>query len=245
MIGRSFALYTALVVVGIVAVSAALWVLIFISLGDGPKTSRVEMLLEVSKIVVQFALVTVLGGTVTFLYNTYAKEQEQRKLQIQEDNKLRRELLESLIGVRAQVEKARREFRLLSPSERKVGYDKAIQSLLEARLRVSHIWHDTETWKGLYSSHGPEIQQRLLDMKSYLDQLIGEYEQLKVKDIQKADDQGWPQLVSDCPQFNMFITNDGGEAYTKGFLENNYRKAAQLIRQYILMPSPPEAPPPA
>lgn len=119
---------TVLLVGSVIVVSAVLWLVIFTNIGDAQKSPRIEMLLELSKVLVQLGLVTALGATVTFLYNLYAKEQEQYKFQLQEDNKLRRELLDSLIAVRAQIEKTRREFRLLPVNEKKVGYHCAIQN---------------------------------------------------------------------------------------------------------------------
>ena len=95
------------------------WLVIFAILG-GETTTRTAMLLQLSQVLAQVVLVTLLGTTLTFIYNLYAKDQEQRRLQLQkeeeqrrlqidEDNSLRRELLGSVIAVRAQVEKARRD----------------------------------------------------------------------------------------------------------------------------------------
>lgn len=218
----------------VIVLSAVLWLIILTKIGDGQKTPRTEMLLELSKVLSQLVLVTVLGATVTFLYNQYAKEQEQYKHQLQEDNKLRRESLDSLIAVRAQIEKTRREFRLLPANKKKVGYHRAIQKILEARLRLSQVWHDTETWKGLYPDRNREIETGLTGMKVFLDNLVDEYE-AKSGDIQEANDEASLRAIANLPFFGIFVVGDGGPAYTKEFLEQHYRSVARIIRQHILI----------
>jgi hypothetical protein len=235
--------------VGSVAlISALLWLVILgnISGGNQTKTPRVEMLLELSKVLAQVVLVTVLGATVSFLYNQYAKvreehqlriqkKEEQRKLQLEEDNKLRRELLASLITVRAQVERTRREFRLLPAGERQAGYRPAIEKLLDARLRLSQVWHDTETWKQLYPQHSGRIQEGLAGMKVFLDGLIEEYETCG-EDILSADPKSAARSIAGLLCFGTFVTGNGGRLYTVKFLARNYRRVARIIRRHIVAP---------
>ena len=116
-----------------------IWLNIFWNVGDGDRTPHIEMLIELSKVLVQLVFITLTGATITFIYNHYAKEKENNKLRLQEDNKLRPDLLNSLIDVRTQVEETRREFRLLPLDERRKGYDCAIKSLLQARLNLSQV----------------------------------------------------------------------------------------------------------
>src|SRR6185295_8110635 len=98
-----------------------------------------EMLIELSKVLAQLVFVTLIGATITYFYNQHAKEKENNRLLFEENNKLRRDLLNSLIDVRAQVEKIRREYRLAPPNKRKKGYNQAIQKLLQARLNLSQV----------------------------------------------------------------------------------------------------------
>jgi hypothetical protein len=233
--------------VGSVAlISALLWLGILSNISDAnqTKTPRVEMLLELSKVLAQVVLVTVLGGTVSFLYTQHAKVREedrlrtqkiveQRKLRLEEDNKLRRELLASLIAVRAQVERTRREFRLLPEMERQAGYRPAIEQLLDARLRLSQVWHDTETWKQLYPQDSGRIQEGLGGMKIFLDGLIEEYE-TGGEDILSTDPESAARSIARLPCFGTFVTGDGGRLYTLKFLARNYRRVARIIRRHIL-----------
>jgi hypothetical protein len=232
-----------LVVVVVGAVSLTVWFRIFNNAAVDDATRR-TMLLELSKLLAQLVLIAVLGGMVTALYNWYSreqedrrhayeKEQEQRRLQIDEDNDLRRELLTSLIEVRAQVEKARREFRLLPAREKKAGYRTAIEALLAARLKLSQVWHDTETWKGLYGEQSRSIHQGLTGMKIFLDGLIDEYEARNAA-IQEAGKETFPQVIMDLTCFGDFVKEDGGPDYTQVFLDQNYRSVARIIRQSIL-----------
>lgn len=214
--------YLIVVLVFIIAFAVLAWLGIYLNVGDGQKTPRIEMLVELSKVLAQLIFVTLIGATITFIYNQHAKEKENNRLRAEENNKLRRDLLNSLIDVRAQVEKTRREFRLLPLDERSEGYNQSIQNLLQARLNLSQVWHGTETWKELYSKDSRTIQDGLLGMKIFLDQLIDEYEA--------------KQALASAPLFTTFVMGDGGEAYTKGFLEQNYRNAARMIRKHLLSP---------
>jgi Mg2+/citrate symporter len=129
----------------ILLVATVLWLLIYNSFDPVTQAeSRTAMLMEASRFLSQIVLATIVGGMVPLLFNWYAKqqeerrqawekEQEQQKLKIDEDNALRRKLLGSLISIRAQVEKTRREFGLLPAGERKAGYRKAVEALLDAR----------------------------------------------------------------------------------------------------------------
>ena len=219
------------------------WLVIFAILG-GETTTRTAMLLQLSQVLAQVVLVTLLGTTLSFIYNLYAKDQEQRRLQLQkedeqrrlqidEDNQLRRELLASVIAVRAQVERARRSFQLLPDGEKKAGYRAAIEQVLDARLRLSQVWHDSETWIELYAGRGEEIQEKLNGMKDFLDQLIAEYEGCHA-DILAADERTSVLKIGDLFYFGNFVKGKGGALYQGDFLLKNYRPAAQIIRQSIL-----------
>src|SRR4051812_17398240 len=98
------------------------WLIIFWNLDDGQKMPRVEMQIELSKVLAQLVFITLIGATITYIYNQHAKEKENSRLRFEENNKLRRDLLSSLIDVRAQVEKIRREYRLLPSNKRQRGY---------------------------------------------------------------------------------------------------------------------------
>jgi hypothetical protein len=221
-------------------VAVALWLAIFGYFRTDPTTQQ-DMLKEVSRLLAQLTLVTLLGATVTFLYSLYSKDREQQKLQLEEDNGLRRRLLESVIGVRAGVEKARREFRLLPAREKRDGYRRTIEALLAARLQLSQVWHDTETWKQLYGKDGDEIKNGLNGMKIFLDGLIEEYEKRHAA-IQAADKETAPQAILDLDCFGDFVNGDGGTEYTHLFLEHNYRTVARIIRKSILDSSQETAP---
>ena len=225
--------------------SILLWLLIFNSFDPLTQAeSRTAMLLEASKFLAQISLAIVVGGMVPLLFNWYAKqgeerrqawekEQERWRLKVDEDNALRRKLLDSLIAIRAQVEKTRRGFGLLPPAERRAGYRSAVQSLLEARLQLSQVWQDTETWSGLYGGHGPAIRDGLGGMKDFLDGLIDEYKAASPA-IQAADEGTAPQLIADLPCFGPFVIDPGGPDYEQEFLEKNYRGVARIIRQSII-----------
>ena len=216
-------------------VAGLLWLVIFSYVGDGEKTPRIEMLVGLSTALAQLVFVAFIGATITFLYNQYAQDKEVNRLRTDENNRLRRDLLNSLIDVRAQVEKTRREFRLLPPSKRNRGYKQCIQNLLQARLGLSHVWHGTETWKELYSNDGEKIRAGLLGMKKYLDGLIDEYE-ADIEDADVMEESPALRVTPEPPLFNSFVTGDGGQAYTEEFLERHYRVAAQMIRKHLLSP---------
>jgi hypothetical protein len=234
-----------LAVGSILLVSALLWLAIYNSFDPvTQEASRTAMLMEASKFLGQIALATIVGGMVPLLFNWYAKQQEERRqswekeqerqrLKTDEDNALRRKLLTALIAVRAQVEKTRREFGLLPVQERKAGYRAAVESLLDARLQLSQVWQDTETWNGLYDGHGGEIRTGLSGMKDYLDALINEYKANNTG-IQEADDGTAQRLIAGLPCFSPFVIDPGGPDYEKEFLEKNYRGVARIIRQSII-----------
>ncbi|HKG58691.1 MAG TPA: hypothetical protein VKB05_02850 [Pyrinomonadaceae bacterium] len=218
-----------------IALAVLAWLVIFWNLDDVQKTPRVEMQIELTKVLAQLVFVTLIGATITYIYNQHAKEKENNRLRFEENNKLRRDLLSSLIEVRAQVEKIRREYRLLPSNKRQSGYKQAIHDLLQARLNLSQVWHGTETWKELYLDDGTHIQAGLLGMKKYLDELIDEYEG-GIEDFSQTKRESIIQTIANTPLFTRFVTGEGGEAYTQEFLEQNYRTAARMIRKHILPP---------
>lgn len=71
-------------------------------------------------------------------------------------------------------------------------------------------------------------------MKAYLDKLVDEYE-AKSGDIQKADDETSLRAIVPC--FGTFVVGEGGQAYVKEFLEQDFRSVARIIRQHILTSS--------
>lgn len=231
----------------ILLVATVLWLLIYNSFDPVTQAeSRTAMLMEASRFLSQIVLATIVGGMVPLLFNWYAKqqeerrqawekEQEQQKLKIDEDNALRRKLLGSLISIRAQVEKTRREFGLLPAGERKAGYRKAVEALLDARLQLSQVWQDTETWTELYGEHGGEIRAGLSGMKDFLDGLIDEYK-AGSPGLQEARDDGETaqRLIAGLPCFGPFVVDPGGPDYEREFLEKNYRGVVRIIRQSII-----------
>jgi molecular chaperone GrpE (heat shock protein) len=122
-------------------------------------------LIEGAKALTQLIGIAVLGGGASFLYAQYSKEHDHRKNKLQEETKQRRELLDSLINVRAQVEKTRRNYRLVQPADKKDGYRDAIKDLLEARLELSQVMHDGETLRDLFAPDHDEIERKMLNMR--------------------------------------------------------------------------------
>jgi hypothetical protein len=215
----------------LVAVTA--WLAIFFVVGNGNNNLRATMWLDLSGSLGQLLLVTIIGGGITFMYTLYARQRDFARNKLEEDNKLRRQLLNALIEVRANVEKTRREYRLNPVQNRKEAYGQAVKNLLQARLDLSKVWHDTETWKELYQKDTDVIQCRLEGMKKYLDHLINEYE-AKMEIIQAAKNGTAEHMIAALPCFGAFTSNNGGEAYTEEFLRRDYREAARIIRYHII-----------
>jgi hypothetical protein len=238
---------TLVIAVGsILLVSLLLWLAIYNSFDPVAQAeNRTAMLMEASKFLSQIVLATIVGGMVPLLFNWYAKQGEERRqawekqqerwrLQVDEDNALRRKLLESLIAIRARVEQTRRGFGLLPAAEQKAGYRKAVESLLEARLQLSQVWQDTETWSGLYGGGSAGIRAGLGGMKDFLDALIDEYKAASPAIQAAGDDKTAAGLVAALPCFGPFVLDPGGPAYEQGFLERDYRRVARVIRQSIV-----------
>lgn len=218
----------------VVAFSVLAWFALYYFVGTEAKTPQDEMLIELSKVLTQFVLITLVGGTATFLYNHYAKDLERYKNKLQEEHNNRRGLLNALINVRAEVEKVRRGYRLNQLQNVKAGYRQTIESILQARLELSQVWHDTLTLQQLYPESTAEIiQNSLSGMKIYLDHLVDEYE-TNAKKVDELKDEKAIQYIAKLPRFGEFVTENGGEAYTKDFLEKNYRNSVRLMRQYLL-----------
>lgn len=211
------------------------WLAIFMLVKPAEaKTPPVEMLIELSKSIGQLIFVALLGGAVGFVYDQYSKEEEHRKNKLAEDTKNRRELLDALIQVRANVEKARRNYRLLPPAEKKDGYEKTIKSLLDSRLMLSEVWHDIQTLQRLYEPDHDTIYKGIQIMKIYLDALIDEYE-TNIEKIDRQSDRDAIKTIQELSKFGTFITGDGGVEYTQKYLAG-YRRSATLMRQYIVEP---------
>jgi cysteinyl-tRNA synthetase len=220
---------------GAVLVAGSAWLAIFFVVGNGNNNLRETMWLDLSKSLGQLLLVTIIGGGITFMYTMYAKQREFDRNKLEEDNQLRRELLNALIEVRANVEKTRREYRVNPVQNRKEAYGYAVKNLLQARLDLSKVWHDTVTWKELYQQDTDVIQCRLNGMKQYLDNLVNEYE-AQMEIIQSAKNGNAERLIATLPCFGAFTSNNGGEDYTEEFLKRDYREAARIIRYHIIHP---------
>jgi len=233
MNNRSFLRYVGGFLIMIVAFSVLAWFVAFYIVGPAPKTPKDEMLIELSKVLAQLVFITLIGATATFLYNQYAKDHDRFKTRLQEENNNRRDLLDALINVRAEVEKVRRNYRLTQLQNAKDGYRSTVEQILQARLELSQVWHDILTLQQLYPGNSETIQNGLSGMKIYLDNLIDEYE-TNARKIDKLNDEAAAQCIAELPRFGEFVTKDGGEAYTKDFLEKNYRNSARLMRQHLL-----------
>jgi hypothetical protein len=209
-----------------------IWVGIFLTIGDDAKTPRDEMLIEVSKALSQLVFLSLAGAFASFLYNQYAKYLDRYKTKLQEDDKNRQDLLNALINVRAEVEKTRRNYRLHQLVDAKEAYRRTIESVLEARLELSQVWHDTLTLQELYSKHSKAIQKGLTGMKIYLDNLVDEYEN-NAQRIGKLRKDKAGHEIKELPCFGTFITGNGGREYTDEFLKENYRSTVTLMRQEL------------
>jgi hypothetical protein len=233
MNNRSFFRYVGGFLILVVTFSILAWLVLYYIVGPAPKAPKDEMLIELSKVLAQLVFISLVGATATFLYNEYAKDHDRYKNKLQEENKNRRDLLDALINVRAEVEKGRRSYRLTQLQNAKDGYRWTVESLLQARLELSQVWHDILTLQQLYPGDSDAIQSGLTGMKIYLDNLIDEYE-TNVGKIDKLKDEEATRYIAELPRFGEFVAKDGGEAYTKDFLERNYRNSARLMRQRLL-----------
>jgi hypothetical protein len=236
MINQSFPRNIIIFITLTVVFSVVAWLTLYNLVGPAPKAPQDEMLIELSKVLTQFILISLVGAFASFLYNQYAKELDRYKNKLQEDDKNRRDLLNALIDVRAGVEKARRNYRLDQIQNALESYRHTIEGLLQARLQLSQVWHDILTLQQLYPGDSDKIQNGLTGMKIYLDNLIDEYENNANK-ISKLKSDDVPREIMKLPCFGEFVTGDGGEKYTQDFLEKNYRNSARLMRQHLFLPT--------
>jgi len=221
---------------GIVVVSVIVWFKLWTILeGVSKKTPQDELLMEVAKGLTQLVLVAVLGGLASFFYAQLSKVQDYRRNRLQEETKERRELLESLINVRAQVEKSRRNYILLPSDEKGEGYRKTIEALLEARLELSRLMHDEQTLEDLYAGDNDDIQRGMRRMREYLDNdLIKECEENVHETIDAEPNGQIVRTISEPPEFKAFI-DDKGWDFRLFFY--NYEKAVHKMRQHLLEPN--------
>ena len=233
MNNHSFLRYAGGFLIATVAAAVVGWFALYFLVGPAPKTPKDEMLIELSKVLAQLVFLTLVGATITFLYNLYAKDHDRYKNKLEEENKNKRELLDALINVRAEVEKVRRSYRLIQLQNAKDGYRRTVESILQARLELSQVWHDILTLQQLYPENSETIQNGLSGMKIYLDNLVDEYETY-AGEIDKLKDGEATQYIAKLPRFGEFVTGNGGEAYTTDFLEKNYRNSVRLMRQHLL-----------
>lgn len=187
--------------------------------------SRDGLIIESAKALLQLAGVAALGGWIKFLYD---KATEQRR-QAEKANEMRKALLDELIAARSLVEAARRTYRVEAATPEQ--YKKTILTILDARLKLSRIWNETESLEYLFSNH-QKITKSIATMKEYLDQLIIEYENRLSESSEK-----------DCateinlPVFKEFLSDYSASDYIKVFLEEAYRPAVKEIRKDLLRAS--------
>ncbi len=183
--------------------------------------NRDTLILESAKTLLQLTGIAALGGWIKFLYD---KATEQRR-QAEKANEMRKALLDDLIAARSLVEEARRIFRVEATSEQ---YKKTILTILDARLKLSRIWNETESLEFLFSNH-KKITKCIKAMKDYLDPLIREYENSFSASSEKDSAAG-----INAPVFKEFLSDDQKSDYIKDFLEGAYRPAVKEIRKDLL-----------
>ena len=181
------------------------------------------LIVESAKALMQLTAVAILGGWIKFLYD---KATEQRR-QAEKANEIRKTILDELIAARSLVEESRRKYRVEPPGPKE--YKKAIMSILEARLKLSLVWHEVQSLEYLFSTPH-SITKQIKAMKDYLDKLIGEYEE-KVKKSEILFDSGRGDGTS---VFERFLGEDEDSEYIVDFLDKAYRPAVREIRKDLL-----------
>jgi len=184
--------------------------------------NRDNLILESVKALLQLAGVAALGGWIKFLYD---KATEQRR-QAEKANEMRKAILDDLIAARSFVEESRRKHRVETASSEQ--HKKTILTLLEARLKLSRIWNETESLEYLFSNH-QKITKSIDKMKVYLDRLIDEYENRLSVSSEKNS-----ATEINSPEFKKFLRDDRTNDYIKVFLEEAYRPAVKEIRKDLL-----------
>ena len=187
--------------------------------------NRDALIVESAKALLQLTGIAALGGWVKYLYD---KATEQRR-QAEKANEMRKSLLDDLIAARSLVEESRRTFRVEKSTPEQ--YKKTILTILDARLKLSRIWNETESLEFLFSDH-KKITKSIDAMKGYLDQLIGEYEN-RLSVSYENDSAAEINL----PVFKKFLSDDPESDYIKDFLEGAYRPAVKEIRKNLLRAS--------
>src|SRR5215216_1780844 len=144
--------------------------------------SKDTLIIESAKTLLQLAGVAALGGWLKFLYDEVTeqrrqaeKTREQEKASQTAANEIRKGLLDDLIAARSRVEEARIKYRVeesINPLEQ---YRATILAVLDARLNLSRIWNAIETSNYLFTEYH-KINNKIYDMKVFLDKLISEYE---------------------------------------------------------------------
>lgn len=179
-----------------------------------PKNKE-SLIVESAKALLQLAGVAALGGWLKFLYD----KATERRRQAEKANELRKAVLDELIEARSLIEEARRKCRLEKPTWEQYGA--TITAILEARLKLSRIWHETESAQYLFDEH-EIITGGIRKMKTYLDSLINEYEANLSAEEVKPD------------KFKEFLSENPDNHYFTDFLDGAYRPAVNEIRKDLL-----------
>ena len=187
--------------------------------------NRDTLIVESAKALLQLTGIAALGGWIKFLYD---KATEQRR-QAEKANEMRKALLDDLIAARSLVEEARRTFRIekTTPDQ----YKETIIKILDARLKLSRIWNETESLEFLFSNH-KKIIKSIEMMKNYLTKLTDEYE-----NNLSASSEEESAAENNLPVFQEFLRDNKPSEYIEVFLEKAYRPAVKDIRKDLLRAS--------
>jgi hypothetical protein len=227
--------------------AAVLLRIMWVRLPDVQNEQQRTLLIEIAKTLLQLAVIAVIGGAVKLVYDRIMEErreaikaQEQERAVRKAQNEQREKLLNELIEARAQVEEARRSYRLTETKGALACYQETMAALLRARLKLSHIWNYLETSSYLFVQE-EAVQHGIDAMKRYLDGLIDEYEDEmhapRLADMPESEQTAYLRRLTRFGDFVDRSKERGGAApseYEGTFLVAAYRPAVKIMRDEVL-----------
>jgi len=193
-----------------------------------------ELMFEFAKAAIQIGVISLAGTIIDFLVSGYERRLAQRRYQ--ED--LLKSTLSRITASYNRTKAARRQMRARGlqgePPDcpvRLSGYDDIMGDVIDAQLELEAIKSDVGTSKSIFPS-AKALEPQLTSMESYLNKIVGEYEDERGR----ADDPAVELRLNDLNAMSDFVAKAKSEPKPRFITDyaDVHSKVRQIIRNDLI-----------
>jgi hypothetical protein len=227
------------VLITIMTLSTILFLVIFLS---SPSAVQAELRKETGKILLQLALIGILGAYAKFLLDGYAAARQQEVERLERERESRetkyKTQLEALNSLTTSYWEIKKAFHIIGAHRSAKSYGEQIRQIIDYRLKLQRLHNEIAA--GLYGLDDQDIstiRENLSEMDTRLQEVIDEWKShyLRLSRLQKQDEatnvpeqKRVPSEIDALPVLNQ-IGQDGFNA-----IHSPFESAAAPIRNQIL-----------